>query len=187
MGLGNEIQHRTLRAILARIHGVQDSGVAAFNARLKHLLDLGLIPDRRPNGRGRRTYRLVDIYNMALCLQLQRCFVPPATAVRFVIDNAPFLDDLWKEIATPSNQYLEIAVDAFAVLGAPDREGGKGARGNESNALAIGRLGPHREGVIQPSSISIDIMELQVQVIFEMMSTTDERDDAVADGQLSGV
>lgn len=179
-----ELQHRTLRAVLMRLHGVQDAGEAAFNSRLKHLLDLGLIADKRPNGKGRRTYHLVDVFEMALCLQLQRSFIPPATAVRFVTENREALDQRWAEFRTSHRPSLDIAMDAFAMIGDKGREDGKGARGNESHALAIGTLPRPANGSLRPSILSVDLVDLQWKVMNELKVVLSE--GAITDGQLSG-
>lgn len=163
-----ELQHRTLREVLMRLHGIQESGEAAFNSRLKHLLDLGLIEDRRPEGRGRRTYRLVDVLEMALCLQLQRSFIPPATAVRFVLENRDVLDRRWAEFKAPRTRCIDIAMDAFAMIGDKGREDGKGARGNETGALAVGTLLRTANGSLRPSLLSVDLVDLQWKVVNEI-------------------
>jgi hypothetical protein len=180
-----EIQHRILKAVLMRLHGVQKIGEAAFNSRLKHLLDLGLIEDRRLNGRGRRTYGLVDVFEMALCLQLQRSFIPPATAVRFVTENREALDQRWAEFRTPHRRSLDIAMDAFAMIGDKGREDGKGARGNECHALAIGTLPRPANGSLRPSILSVDLVDLQWKVVTELKVVLSE--GAITDGQLSGI
>lgn len=161
---GPRIQHRALRDILMRLHGIQPDGTAAFNARLKHLLDQGLIADQRPEGRRRRVYRLVDVLEIALCLQLQRSYVPPATAVRFVIDNRVRLDQFWSERPSDIAPRLFIEVDAFAAIGAKGREMGRGSRGNETGTISLSRLGHLNAEAIPPSTLVIDTFDLQRRV-----------------------
>ncbi|WP_156029164.1 hypothetical protein [Sphingobium sp. DC-2] len=158
------IQHRVLRAVLMKLHGVQPVGEDAFNARLKHILDLELVTDRRPNGRGWRTYGLVDVFEIALCLQLQRSFIPPATAVRFIVENRAYLDKFWSEGAKGSAPRLYVEVDAFAAIGATGRDNGRGSRGNEVGTISMSRLGHLDADAIPPSSLIIDLNDLQRRV-----------------------
>ena len=121
---------------------------------------------------------------MALCLQLQRCFIPPATAVRFVTDNRKALDQRWTEFSNSHQRYLDIAMDAFAMIGDKGREDGKGARGNENNALAISTLPRQSNGLLHPSTLGVDLVDLQWKVINELKEILSE--NAINHGQLSG-
>lgn len=161
---GMAIQHRTLRAVLMRLHGVKADGEKAFNARLKHILDLGLIEDRRGEGERRRTYGLVDVLEMALCLQLQRSYVPPATAVRFIVDNRVHLDKFWSEGPLGRAPWLYLEVDAFAAIGGSDRDKGRGSRGNEAGTISLSRLAHLSAEAVPPSSLVIDTTDLQRRV-----------------------
>lgn len=163
------VQHRHLRAALMQIHNVSTSGTDAFNARLKHILELGLIPDTRPDGKGWRTYGLVDALEISLCLQMQRAFVPPATAVRFIIDHRDAIDPLWKQAAEESHTYLALDVDAFAAIGNSGREKGRGSRGNEVGTI---RIRPGRESApLTGSSLMIDMNDILTQILTRLGSS----------------
>lgn len=163
------LQHRELRDVLMSLHGVKPSGTKAFNARLKHILDQDLVDDRREDGRGRRTYNLVDVLEISLCLQLQRSYVPPTAAVRFVRENREFLDELWMQGRKGMPPRLNLEVDAFAAIGDVSRANGKGSRGNETNTISIDRLAHLRPGAIPPSVLSIDTGDLQRRVENEII------------------
>ncbi|WP_454279441.1 hypothetical protein [Sphingomonas sp. Marseille-Q8236] len=157
------IQHRTLRSVLMRLHGVAD-GEAAFNARLKHILALGLVEDQRGEGERRRTYGLIDVLEIALCLQLQRSYVPPATAVRFVVDNRVHLDKFWSEGPKGRAPRLYVEVDAFAAIGTAGRTAGRGSRGNEVGTISLSRMSHLGVEAVPPSSLMIDTADLQRRV-----------------------
>lgn len=161
---GLAIQHRTLRTVLMRLHGVKTGGEKAFNARLKHILDLGIIEDRRSQGERRRTYGLVDVLEIALCLQLQRSYVPPATAVRFIVDNRVTLDKFWSEGPRGRAPWLYLEVDAFAAIGGTDRDKGRGSRGNETGTISVSRLAHLSAEAVPPSTLVIDTTDLQRRV-----------------------
>lgn len=170
--VGLAIQHRTLRTILMRLHGVNPvDGEKAFNARLKHILDLGLIEDRRGKGERRRTYGLVDVLEIALCLQMQRSYVPPATAVRFIIDNRVHLDKFWSEGPLGRAPWLYIEVDAFTAIGGTGRESGRGSRGNEAGTIRLGRLASISGDAVPPSTLVIDTADLQRRVDNQLVQT----------------
>lgn len=158
------IQHRTLRTVLMKLHGVKPDAEGAFNARLKHVLDLDLIEDRRGQDERRRTYGLVDVLEIALCLQLQRCYVPPATAVRFIIKNRLTLDKFWSQGKTGHAPRLYIEMDAFAAIGDEGRDKRRGSRGNEIGTISLDRLAHLRAEAMPPSSLTIDTVDLQRRV-----------------------
>jgi hypothetical protein len=160
---GMRIQHRTLRTVLMRLHGVTD-GEPAFNARLKHILSLGLVAAKRNDGRGRRTYGLIDVLEIALCLQLQRSYVPPAAAVRFVTGNRAHLDKFWSEAPKGAAPRLYVEVDAFAAIGGEGRAGGRGSRGNEVGTISLRRMAHLGADAVPPSSLVIDMADLQRRV-----------------------
>jgi len=160
---GARIQHRALRTVLMRLHGVTD-GEAAFNARLKHILALGLVEDHRGEGERRRTYGLVDVLEIALCLQLQRSYVPPATAVRFVVDNRVHLDKFWSQGPKGQAPRLYVEVDAFAAIGGAGRGAGRGSRGNETGTISLSRMAHLAADAVPPSSLVIDTADLQRRV-----------------------
>ncbi|HEV2567080.1 hypothetical protein [Sphingomonas sp.] len=161
---GLEVQHQTLRTVLMRLHGVQPEGTPAFNARLKHLLEMGLITDRRVLGRGRRSYRLVDILELALCLQLQRSYVPPATAVRFVMVNRDHLDKVWVGGSTGNQTPLHLRVDALAAIGDASRTMGRGSRGNETGTISLTRMRHPGPKAVPPATLTVDMLHLQLLV-----------------------
>ncbi len=162
------VQHRHLRAALMQIYSVSDNGEGAFNARLKHIFELGLIPDNRPEKKGWRTYSFIDALEISLCLQLQRSFVPPAIAVRFIVEHREQIDHLWKVAADKDCTILSVEVDAFAAIGGVGREKGRGSRGNETGTI---RILPELEAsasALGRSSLALDLSHIITQILAQL-------------------
>jgi hypothetical protein len=163
-----EVQHRHLRTALMQMHTISPTAEDAFNARLKHILELGLIPDKRPDGRGWRTYGLVDMLEISLCLQLQRAFIPPATAVRFVTNHRDEIDILWKAAADRLEAYLTLEVDAFSAIGTPGREKGRGSRGNETGTIRITQASASSTTPLQSTTLIINLGDMLAQILSKL-------------------
>lgn len=101
---------------------------------------------------------------IALCLQLQRSHVPPATAVRFVLATRERLDGFWLEGLRGSAPRLYVEVDAFAAIGEADRTGGRGSRGNEVGTISLDRLSHLSAEAMPPPALVIDTVDLQRRV-----------------------
>lgn len=109
------LRHRVTRELLADTLQIPPSRLPAFNARLKYLLSLGLIPDRREGGHWQR-YRLADIFEMAIAVQLERCFVAPGEAVRFIVESRDSLRQVWWRSLIKGDSFsVSIRVDALAL------------------------------------------------------------------------
>lgn len=82
-----EISFAQLEAILAVHHDVADHKRSAFQARLKNLQRLGLVPGVAA-GRGRSSaFGAGEVVKMALAVELLQLGLPPERAVRLVREN----------------------------------------------------------------------------------------------------
>lgn len=167
-------EHRTVRQMLMDITGVEEAGVAAFDARLKHVIQLGLIDDRRPGGRGRRRYDLQDAVVLALCFTLQRSFVPPALAVDFIRTHRTIIDGLLPRVRDGENPTIMVVleVDAFAGIGDVQSAGERKTRGSPAEgAVRFVNKGPSRPGFKATSSrLVIDLNDLAKRVCSVLVS-----------------
>ena len=74
-----DLQYGDVERILARTHDIKDRHRKAFQARLRHLRNLG-VPRLSKVGSGTRiSYTQDDLHELFLALELMRCGVSPAT------------------------------------------------------------------------------------------------------------
>lgn len=169
-GIGDEarhhpIDHGTLRILLMNLVGVTGEARGAFDARLKHTLAQGVIPDDRPRSdtgpRGHRRYLLMDVLQLTLVFQLQRALVDPAAAAAFVIENRETLEEMWVEAASAmAPRWLDIEIDAYAVLGGE----GKGRPSGRVGALAFPGT-RERRSIAEPAPVlRLDLAALRDRV-----------------------
>ena len=80
------MEYRTFETILVELHAIGPEGLAAFRSRLRNLRDIG-VPDVRKPGKGARvTYRLEDLFEAHLGLNLEQFGLPPQR-VKTVIEG----------------------------------------------------------------------------------------------------
>lgn len=155
----------TLRILLMNLVGVTGESRGAFDARLKHTLAQGVIPDDRPRGqkgpRGHRRFLLMDVLQMALVFQLQRALVDPAAAAAFIIDNREKLEETWVKASIALAPYwLDIEIDAYAAIGGE----GKGRPSGRVGALAFPGT-RERRGIAEPAPVlRLDLAALRDRV-----------------------
>ncbi len=159
------VEHGTVRILLMNLVGAPEGSAPAFDARLKHTLRQGVVPDDRPTGddgpRGHRRYLLIDVLQLALVFQIQRALIDPAAAAAFIIDNRAELEDMWLAAArAPDEHWLEIEVDAYAALGGE----GKGRPSGRVGALAFAGTRRRREMAEPPPVLRIDLAALRDRV-----------------------
>ena len=79
-----DLQFGDVERILARTHDIKDRHRKAFQARLRHLRNLG-VPRLSKVGSGTRiNYNQDDLYELFLALELMRCGMSPAT-IKYLI------------------------------------------------------------------------------------------------------
>lgn len=172
------IDHGTLRILLMNLVGVAEDARGAFDARLKHTLSQGVVPDDRPQDdkgpRGHRRYLIMDVLQLALVFQLQRGLVDPAAAAAFVIDNREKLEEMWVEASAATHPYwLDIEIDAYAVLSE-----GKGRPSGRVGALAFPGT-RERRGIAEPAPVlRLDLTALRERVNSSMLILGDSVRDA---------
>lgn len=173
------IDHGTLRILLMNLVGVTQDARGAFDARLKHTLAQGVIPDDRPLGdkgpRGHRRYLLMDVLQLALVFQLQRALVDPAAAAAFVIENREKLEEMWVKASIAMDHYwLDIEIDAYAAIG----NEGKGRPSGRVGALAFPGT-RERRGIAEPAPVlRLDLAALRDRVGSSMTILGDAIRDA---------
>lgn len=132
--------------VLMNACSVPRTGRTAFEARVRHLQRLGL-PARGPDDHGARiAYGIPELAGLATAFRFMAAFLPPALAVRYVVerwaDLAPFVLAGARE-ALPASYLMRrsigngtiaiIAGNALADLGHKGRH-------DERNAGPLGRL-----------------------------------------------